>query len=668
MGKPAEVIVQLPRLDVRATVVPSTFNAEARTVDVTFSTGARVLRGYWEQYYEELSLDPAHVRLERLNSGAPFLKVHDSYDLENVLGVVERAWIEQGEGRATIRFSEREDISDIVRDMQTGILPNVSVGYAVHRFELIEGGADEIPVYRAVDWEPFEISLVPIPADAGAQVRSKDSAGTSACVFINRGAAASSSKGAIMPEVNTGAEGQATQTANAAEIETRAAAAHQEGINAGAAAERQRQADIRNAVRVMPADKRESLAEKFINDGVNVEAARAAIIDLLAAESAATEVRSNVRIEVGEDGARIKARSGIENALLHRYNSANFKLDDVGREFRGMSLIEIARDYAENVMGVKTRGMDKMTIAGIAMGMNVRGGMHTTSDFPFILANVANKTLRSAYDIAAQTWKPLARQVNLQDFKERSVTQFGEAPQLLKVPESGEFKYGTIGEGKETYKLATYGRIIAVTRQAIINDDLDAFTRVPALFGNSSADLESDLVWAQITGNPTMGDGKALFHADHGNLAGAGAVISVASIGAGRAAMRKQKGVNAKQFINVNAQYLVVPAALETVADQFTSTAMLANQNSAVNPFAGRLQVISEPRLDATSDQNWYLAGSPGQIDMIEYGYLEGAEGPQIETRMGFEVDGMEIKCREDFVAKVIDWRGFYKNVGAAPA
>lgn len=666
MGKPAdlpvETTVNLPSLDIRAAVVPSTFNAEARTVEFTFSTGARVLRGYWDRYYEELSLDPAHCRLDRLNRGAPFLKVHNSYELENVLGVIERAWIEQGEGRVLVRFSEREDISDILRDIETGILPNVSVGYSVYRFEQVEGGDETIPVYRAVDWEPFEVSLVPIPADAGAQVRSNDTDGTKPCVFINRGTAATSKKGDIMPEVQTAAAENTSQ----AEIDTRAAAAQKEGEQAGIAAERQRVADIRKAVRALPADQRDAMADKFIEDGSSVDAVRSAVIEKLAAASAATETRSAaVDIVVGEDGARIKARDGLENALLHRHDGSHFKLEEVGRNYRGMSLIELARDYCQTVLRIDVRGMDKMTIAGLALGMNVRGGMHTTSDFPFILANVANKTMRRAYDIAAQTWKPLARQANLSDFKQRSVVQLGEAPQLKKVNENGEFTRGTVGEGKEVYQLATYGRILAVTRQAIVNDDLDAFTRLPALFGNSAADLESDLVWEQITSNPTMGDGTALFAAGHGNLAGAGAAISVTSIGAARTAMRKQKGLDAKQFINVNAQYLLVPAALETVADQFVSTAMLANQNSNVNPFAGRLQVIAEPRLDANSATAWYTAGSPAQIDMIEYGYLEGAEGPQIETRMGFEVDGMEIKCREDFVAKVIDWRGFYKNPGA---
>jgi phage major head subunit gpT-like protein len=324
-------------------------------------------------------------------------------------------------------------------------------------------------------------------------------------------------------------------------------------------------------------------------------------------------------------------------------------------------LLQLAEDSLEAV-GVKTRTMSPMDIA--AEALNLRS-THTTSDFPLILADVSGKTLRDAYTEAPATFAPLARQITLPDFKSVKRNQLGEAPQLLKVIEGAEFTRGTVGEGKEEFALSTYGRVFAITRQAIVNDDMDAFSRLPMLFGRSARDLESDLVWAEITANANMGDGVALFHATHNNLAGAGAVISITTIGAGRTAMRKQKGVNAKQFVNSQAKYLVVPAALETVAEQFVSTNLLANASGSVNPFAGRLQVIAEPRLDANSLISWYMAADPSQIDLIEYAYLLGEDGPTLESRVGFDVDGLEIKCRHDFAAKVIDYRGLYKNPGA---
>jgi hypothetical protein len=406
------------------------------------------------------------------------------------------------------------------------------------------------------------------------------------------------------------------------------------------------------------------LATRLISEGVSLDAARAAVLDELAARDAQTTTTQHVRVEGGTELRRESARQGMTNALLHRVAPSQFKLEEVGREFRSARLLELARESLA-LNGIATRGMSSMEVAGLALGLQVRAGFNSTSDFPLILADVANKTLRQAYTEAPQTFQAFSRRTTLPDFKPVKRNQLGEAPQLKKVVEGGEFTRGTIGEAKEAYQLATYGRVFAITRQALVNDDMDAFSRVPALFGRAARDLESDLVWEQITSNPTMGDGVALFHSTHGNLAGAGAVISVATIGAGRAAMRNQKGVNAKQFVNVAPKFLVVPAALETVADQFVSANMLANASGSINPFGGRLSVIAEPRLDAASLISWYLFAEAGQVDLVEYAYLDGEEGPTIESRIGFDVDGLEIKARHDFAAKVIDHRGVYKNPGA---
>ncbi len=661
MPAPVETAVQAPRLSVRAGFVPNSFNEEARTVEVTWSTGARVLRGFWDRFYEELSLDPQHVRMGRMNSGAPVLNSHSSYDLGDVIGVVERAWIEQGEGRALVRFSERDDVKPIMQDVKTGILRNISVGYAVHRFEKIEGGDEEIPVYRAVDWEPHEISFVPIPADAASQVRSAPEQ-MNTCVFVNRGAAAEKGEG-MDPKEKEEAEKRAKE-ARDAEI----AAAEQRAREEGAAAVRQLSIDVRAAVAVLPEGQRSKVAEELLADPtMTADKARAAVLSKLAESQ--TEVRSQVRIEVGTDNVREGFRSGVHNAIMHRLNPGAHKLDEAGRMFRGMSLLEIARDYCERALGVSTRGMSKMDIAGLALGVaGTRGvvGMHTTSDFPNILSNIANVTLRDAYQAAPQTFKAIARQQNLPDFRVSTAVQFGEAPSLEKVNEHGEFKHGTIGEGKEQWKLLTYGKIVGFTRQLLVNDDLGALARVPQMFGRSAADLESDLVWAQVTANPVMGDGKTLFHADHGNLAAAGSAIGVDSVGAARAAMRQQKGIDKKSFISVAPRYLVVPTALETKAEQFTSTVYTPNVQGDINVFANKLVAFAEPRLDAASATAWYLFADPAQLETLIYGYLEGEEGPQIETRTGFDVDGMEIKCRLDFAAKAIEWRSAYKNPGAA--
>lgn len=628
-------------MQTRAAVV-GTADAEARTVELVWSTGAGVTRyDYYEgrRYREELSLDPQHVDLSRLNSGAPLLNTHGAYDLSDVIGVVERAWIDNGEARAIVRFSDRADVEPIWRDVQNGIIRNVSVGYSVRKFEIEE--ADTLPVYRAIDWLPMELSMVPIGADAGAGTRSQSP--SNPCVMQR--ASAHTDRSHTMSDTH-GADNTVQEEAPQ-DPQTDVNAVRNEATQA----ERARVRAIREAVRA--ARLNDNLADDLVERGVGVDDARAEVLNQLAAQSDATEVRG-VRIEAGAQDARQTRNLAIESALLHRYNPGN-ALSDAGREWRGLSLIEMARDVLAD-SGERVRGLSRMEIATRAL---------STSDFPAILANVANRTLRAAYEAAPRTFLPLARQASAADFKDISRTQFGDAPSLEKVTENGEFTYGKVGDSKETYALATYGKVVAITRQTLINDDLGAFTRLPEMFGRAAADLESDTVWAILTSNPAMNDGKTLFHADHGNLAASGALISVSSLGAGRAAMRTQKGLGGR-LINVQPRYLVVPAAKETEAQQFVASQnIIYSKGSDVNPFAGSLVPVAEPRLDASSAIAWYLFADPAQIDTIEYAYLEGQQGVYLETRQGFDVDGMEIKARMDFAAKAIDWRGLFKNPGA---
>ena len=157
--------------------MPESVDAERRTVELVWSTGAAVRRrDPWtgKRYDEVLSLEEAHVDLSRLNGGAPLLNTHGAWDLRDVIGVVERAWIaREGEalvGRATVRFSDRADVEPIWRDVASGIVRNVSVGYAVRSYEITETDGQP-PVWRAVDWQPLELSAVPIGADAAAGFR-----------------------------------------------------------------------------------------------------------------------------------------------------------------------------------------------------------------------------------------------------------------------------------------------------------------------------------------------------------------------------------------------------------------------------------------------------------------------------------------------------------------
>lgn len=594
------IVTEMQRRE--ASFEPSTFNASDRTVSVVWSTGAKVRRTDWwtgESWDEVLSLDPGHVRMGRLTSGAaPLLATHDAGSLNNVLGVVSTAWLANGEGHATVRFSEREDVKPVLNDVRNGILKSVSVGYKVHRTEVDEG--TNPPTQRVIDWEPHELSLVPIPADSTARVRSA----------LN----------------TTTAEGN-----DVMELQT----------------ERTRVASI------LELTKRHGLADMapaMIENGVSLDEVRRQVLNHLAdRDSTGTETRRT--FSLSREDSESHRRTHMVEALYCR--AAVKPVTGPAEEFRHMSVADMAGEC------LRARGINTGRLSRSEM---ITRALHSTSDFSNLLLGVGERSLRDAYVMYSRGLKTIARQKLARDFRPQQRLQLSEAPALLKVNEAGEFTYGTMSEAKESYSLATYGRIFGLSRQGLVNDDLGAFSRTLMEFGKAAAALENQRLVDVLTSNPTMHDSVALFHATHANLGMAGA-ISVTALGEARKKMRLQTGLDGTTVLDLEPVYLVVPAALETIANQYV-TQITPAQSSNVNPFVG-LSVVTDPRLDAASATAWYLACDPMQCDHLEYSFLEGFEGPYIEERVGFEVDGFEIKCRLDFACAVLDWRGLVKNAGS---
>lgn len=667
------------------------------TVDIVLSAGARVMRYDWRNdrsYLEELVVDANSIRLDRITRGIPLLDSHSSYSLSNNLGVIEQPRIENGQLLARATFSRRPDVAGVVQDVQDGILRSISAGYVRHRVEMVAPAEDAGAwVYRVTDWEPMEGSIVNIPADTDAQIQRSASGEqttdpgqpsanqptdtrTWQCEFIEiRSATATAANPGSAPQTptvgasaETPASNQATRKANMptplnATTAGATTAPATPANNATLAADTQRAADIATLCARHGFAAR---AAEFITAGQTVDQVRAAILDDMATRDAATGGQRNISIRTVQDEMEVRM-AGIEQAIMHRV-AAGTKLDDNGRQYRGLSLLEMGRDFLQ-AHGVNTRGMAPLELSGKILHFR-SAGAHGTSDFPSLFANVANKRLRTAYTDNPGTYDLWARRApNAPNFKNIDVVQLGAAPELLQTNEHGEFKYGSMSDGKETYNVITYGRIVNLTRQAIMNDDLRAFDRLITAFGNSARRLENRLVYAQLTANAALSDNVALFHADHANLGtGSGSALAIASLTAGRTAMRKQTGLQG-EVLNIAPAYLIVPAALEQTAYQLTSSAYVPATKAEINEFraGGRTSVepIVEPLLDATSATAWYLAANSNQIDTVEYCYLDGAEGPVIETEVGFEVDGVSYKCREDFATKAIDYRGLYRADGA---
>ncbi len=368
------------------------------------------------------------------------------------------------------------------------------------------------------------------------------------------------------------------------------------------------------------------------------------------------------RIEPGAQDAQATFRDGMVIAALHRGNPAAHKLDERSQPYAYLDLNGMARACCERA-GIRVAGLSPDQIAIRAM--------HSTSDFPKILENVVTKSLRMGYEGEMRTFQAFTRRATLTNLKEVSRVQLASAPALKRVREGGEYEYGTMGEGAEKYSVLKYGRLFALTWETIINDDLDALTRIPQAFGASAASLESDLVWAIFTGNPNMADGVALFHGTHGNLGTATALKAALEdapaldpIAEAREKMMLQKGIEGR-YITVRPRHLIVPPKLERTGQKITSPDFVAAKQGATNNVDRTLNLVVEPRLQDASNTAWFMAADPSQIDTIEVGYLQGNEGVYTESKAGFETDGVVVKARHVVGTKAIDHRGLYKNAGA---
>lgn len=651
MPKRKTEVVDVPMLDFRAAPMPESLNEENRTVDFIASTGSRGLRRSWRgDYYEELEVSESAIRLGRLQNGAPFLNTHSSWDTSDVLGVVERAWIEKGNLMVTVRFSQRDEVGPIFQDIKDGILRHVSIGYMVYEYAVTEKEG-ELDVRVGVDWEPMEVSIVPMGFDDAAVARSHEKEVSQAKITYR--AAVPTPKGeATMPtkrkKDDTPAAEQVTDKVETGVSEEEATRMAEEQATQAAAdattAERERITDIRAAVR--KANLGDEFADALIEEGVPVDEARKRVLDAWGDQDDGAQtfgVRSGVDADIVAS-----MRDGAVNALLHRA-SPEVELTEQGREFGNMNLLRLCEDLLQR-QGVNVRALAPHEIASRAL---------STSDLANIAGAVFNRTLLQGYESTPRTFVGVFRQATGSDFRDMNRVRLSGAPALEEVKENGEFKYGKVTDEKETYSLATYGKILPFTRQTIINDDMDALSRVPMMFGRAAADLESDIVWGIVTANAALQDGDPLFHSNHGNLGTAGAV-SETTLDEMEQKMLAQTGMEGR-LINVRLRHLIVGPKQKLAAKKIL-TAVTPEQSSNVNVFQNTMDLVVEARL--TGDA-WYAAADFNQVDTIEYCFLEGNQGVYIETKQGFDVDGIAIKARHDFAAKAIDYRGLFKNAGA---
>jgi len=645
MSDPSQLIagsILERRVDLDARAVDTT----ARTVPASLSSETPVRRWFG---METLLHTADAVNLERAATGLPLLFSHDK---TMPIGLIENVRLEGDRLRGTLRFSNNSRASEVFRDVADGFLRSVSIGYSVDRWEHA-AGSDDITVTR---WTPMEGSVVTVPADP--------------TVGINRSYEGDSPMSdPNIPQANPPAEKPAEPTVDLNAIRAEALAV-----------ERARVAEIDKlfSLRSVPqSPEMTALRTRAITEGMTPDEASRQLLTAMAADSKPildygkiTDLQTT--IQHGED-ARDKFARAAEEGLLVR--SGMVTDPDVRRRaaetgMPGKSLKTMAREW----LRVAGHGDDRMTDEQVAIRALSLRSPHgqTTSDFTYLLANVANKALMTGFSEAPETWQTWTRRGQLPDFKTADRINMSGFTGLAEVAEDGEISYGKFTDRKETIKLVQYAKKYRISRQLIINDDLGGLSSIPRAMGRAANRKIGDVVYAVLNGvGPTLTqDSIALWDTStHKNYVAAATAPTVATLTTAMVAMAKQTDPNSGATLNVRARYLLTPVALEATARVLMASAddPAGATIRTPNPYAGRFEVVSDARLDAQTygTAAWYLLADPNLFDTFEVAFLNGVDTPTLRENAAWDGQGIEYMVGIDFGVAALDFRAVHKYKGS---
>ncbi|ACI98697.1 prohead protease/major capsid protein fusion protein [Rhodospirillum centenum] len=593
----------------RAAGRPSTLDRAARTVEaVALSGPAPAVRpgpapdGSAGPWVEEL--DAAGADLSAL-IGGPVLKDHHNVT-DAAVGTVAGARREGSTIIAGLRFDPSEEAEAVLAKIEAGSIRGVSLGYVVTTWRPA-GTRNGRPVFVAAAWKPVEISLTPLPVDSGALIRS-----TSAMT--------ATTESTTDPVVSTRTETNRT-------IRSIATAA---GLPAG-------------------------WADELIDRDADADEARRLAFEAMAKRARPVDNRAPAgSVTVGtsyEDPTVI--RRAMADALAHRLAPAHVKLEGQAVQYRGHGPMALLGQLLA-ARGERVNPWDRDALLTRAIGA------HGTSDFPALLADAANKALEAQYEAAAPTYRMIAAPRSFNDFKPHKFLRVGDFPTFRNLAEGAEVQYGSISENRETVTPGEFATGIAIGRRALVNDDLGALADFSSLIAIRAAQFENATVYGLLAGDgPVLSDGKALFHADHGNKAASGSAIAD-GIDAAVQALRAMTGLDGAK-LNLRPRYLVVGPAREAAARRILAQ-INPTKAGDVNPWAAQFELVVDAEI---TGNRWFLVAEPAQAPTLVYGYVNGAAGPQILTETDFDTQAVKVRAGLDFAAGVIDFRGVYSNAGA---
>jgi len=581
---------------------PTGRRAEGARFPATIATENPVRRQDWDlgDYDEVLVCTPEAVNLAR--APLPLIESHNGHVVN--IGVVENIRAADGRLAGEVVLGASQRAVELAADIEAGIVTGLSVGYSIeqHSFD------HDTSVLTATRWTPYETSIVAIPADPAAGFfRSKS---------MNIGTAPKGTPGA-----------------------------------AGAGQPNPHDSRARNIISaVRSAELPDAYAVELIESGLSLSKARAKIIERMASRQSPPTNGTSPYGRGRDAGGFVEAAA---DALLLRHGFRLAKPHVAAADFRHTGLAEMAA-MALSQRGERTLGMSRVQLIARAL---------TTSDFPGLLANALNKSMRLGVENETASHRAWVKMGTVADFKPARRPILGSAPDLVAMQENEDYSLGAMLDDAATFTPVKYGRIIRLSFEAMVNDDLSAFLAIPRAFGAAAMRREADVVYDLLTqaslAGQTMQDGQPLFHTTHNNLiATAQAGITLTSLGLARALLRKQTTVGGSRM-NLTPAFLLVGADRETEAEavlaQTTRHVIAGNGEAQGAEWLRRLELVVEPRL---GNNRFYLVASPAQIDTAEVATLESENGPIVEEFTTSENDARDYRCRYVFGARFLDWRG----------
>jgi hypothetical protein len=429
-----------------------------------------------------------------------------------------------------------------------------------------------------------------------------------------------------------------------------------------------------------------SFADALIDDpNVTVQDAQERIIRKMASQPLGGAVEgSSFSVTESEHGKFMaQASAGLVQRCFQGQIKTQKAPDVQGAEhFRNLGLYRLAEACVRR-MNVNPERHNKGDVVRIAMGhqgtmdrFNIRRSndvYHTSGSFSSLLLDAASKTLTASYVEAPYTWDQWVRQAqSVDDFKNINRISLGESPNLEVVPEGKDYPEGKVVDQRKSYKIEKYGKEFTVTWETVINDDLDALSRIPAMHGSAARRTQEKAIYDVFLSNPLMPDGFNLFSASHPsgtNLSGSAGAPSKTTLDKAFEVMGKQKGLNSDVFLGLTPSILLVPLAYAgTALELVNSTASVESEkNSGVSNLYGRggarqLRVVASPYLDANNTANWYAIADNSLIDTVEITFLSGEESPVLESDYNIRNDSYIYTVRQSFAAAVIEHRGIFAN------